>query len=145
MTDFPPEGGCMEKCALRMNCGHTCPKICHTSDRDHLLIECQEKCTRLCPVGHPCPKKCFKDCHPCMESVTKTLPCTHEQDVWCFKDPAQVFCKTVVWKVIYPAIYTFLNYANPELVNRFCRLAGMEWTCVVERPQQKPCALNFAG
>jgi hypothetical protein len=46
-----------------------------------------------------CPKKCFKDCNPCMERVTKMLPCTHEQMVLCHQDPANEFCQTPVWKV----------------------------------------------
>jgi hypothetical protein len=89
----------MNKCSFKMSCGHTCPKICHADDRDHALVKCKENCTRFCSVGHPCPKKCFKDCNPCMERVTKMLPCTHEQMVLCHQDPAKVFCQTSVWKV----------------------------------------------
>jgi hypothetical protein len=92
----------MNKCFSKMSCGHICPKICHLSDRDHVLFKCQESCTRFCPVGHPCPKKCFNDCNPCMEKVNKKLlPCTHEQPVSCYKDPATEFCQTSVWKVYF--------------------------------------------
>ncbi|KAI9558322.1 hypothetical protein GHT06_015075 [Daphnia sinensis] len=100
VADFPPEGGCMGKCATTMACGHICPKICHTNDREHAEFKCNENCTRFCPVGHPCPKKCFVDCKPCMVRVTKQLPCTHEQTVLCYKDPAEEFCQTPVWKIL---------------------------------------------
>jgi hypothetical protein len=96
----------MNKCSSKMSCGHICPKICHLSDRDHILFKCQESCTRFCPVGHPCPKKCFNDCNPCMEKVNKKLlPCTHEQLVSCYKDPATEFCQTLVWKVYFNLWY----------------------------------------
>jgi hypothetical protein len=50
-------------------------------------------------VGHSCLQKCFKDCNPCIKRLTKTLPCTHEQVVFCHQDPAKEFCRTDVWKV----------------------------------------------
>ncbi|XP_057379532.1 NFX1-type zinc finger-containing protein 1-like [Daphnia carinata] len=100
VADFPPEGGCMENCAVTMGCGHVCPRICHVNDRKHTQFKCKENCTRFCPVGHPCPKKCFADCNPCVVRVTKKLPCTHEQIVLCYKDPAKEFCQTPVWKIL---------------------------------------------
>ena len=99
MSDFPLEGGCMLKCATKMNCGHTCPKMCHANDRSHSIFKCREKCARSCPAGHPCPVKCFVNCPPCSVKVTKTLACLHEQVAKCHGDPAKEFCYTIVWKV----------------------------------------------
>ncbi|EFX71347.1 hypothetical protein DAPPUDRAFT_129702 [Daphnia pulex] len=91
VTDFPPEGGCMNKCSSKMPCGHICPKMCHADDRDHALVKCQELCTRFCPVGHPCPKKCFAVCNPC---VKRMIPeCGHEVDLPCSTEPTRALCK----------------------------------------------------
>jgi hypothetical protein len=122
----------MNKCSSKMPCGHICPKICHAGDRDHVLFECQENCIRFCSVGHPCPKKCFKDCNPCMERVTKMLPCTHEQMVLCHQDPTKVFCQTSVWKVfqISDCIPNFLfkkNKKKQKKKNRSFLIAAMAW------------------
>ena len=98
VVDFPPEGGCLEKCQSKMLCGHICPKLCHAEDRDHEVFKCQENCTRLCPDGHPCDKKCFIKCL-CRVKVMKTLPCGHEQEVECYQKTADVKCLTKMWKV----------------------------------------------
>ena len=98
--EFPPEGGCFKKCQTQMPCGHVCPQLCHSSDRQHAEFKCRENCTRSCSVGHPCPKKCLADCNPCRAKVVKRLPCSHEQQVECHEDVAKVFCTTRVWKVI---------------------------------------------
>ena len=89
----------MAKCLAEMPCGHSCPQMCHAMDRNHARFKCKEPCTRACPVGHPCPKECFKDCHPCLGKVAKTLPCSHEHVLACSEDPAEQFCPTMLWKV----------------------------------------------
>ena len=142
MTDFPPEGGCMNKCSSKMSCGHICPKICHANDRDH-LFKCQESCTRFCPVNHPCPKKCFEDCNPCMERVDKKLPCTHAQVVLCYKDPSTEFCQTSVWKVYFnygiaKCIITILFFNS----NRSCQIAATGWIYYAAHLFLKRCVLK---
>ena len=96
--DFPPEGGCLEKCLAKMLCSHFCPQLCHAQDRNHEQFQCQENCTRRCPEGHPCRNKCSDTCL-CREKVMKVFPCGHEQQVQCYEEPAKVFCLTKLWKV----------------------------------------------
>lgn len=136
----------MEKCVTTMGCGHICPKICHANnDREHTEFKCKENCTRFCPVGHPCPKKCFVDCKPCMVQVTKKLPCTHEQIVYCYKDLAKEFCQTPVWKVncISRLLLDHLLWNNGN-VCRFYHLVAMELIYCVERPFPKLYVPNLA-
>jgi hypothetical protein len=59
-----PEGGCTKPCNLRMDCGHTCPSLCHPyekTDSDptgHDKIICHKKCQRETKCGHPCQFEC---------------------------------------------------------------------------------------
>ena len=128
-SSFPPEGGCFGKCLAAMPCGHICPKICHSSDREHLNQRCNEACRRSCLQGHPCPKKCFEDCHPCMKQVTKVLPCGHTKLTSCYMDPAEEYCQTKVWKVSKNSGCLFvvvLSFPLWHLGNRFFQYADMK-------------------
>ena len=98
VTEFPPEGGCKEKCLVKMLCGHVCPMLCHARDRDHDEFKCMEKCTRRCPEGHSCVKRCSDTCL-CRVKVIKALLCQHQQEVECNKKPADVYCLTKMLKV----------------------------------------------
>ncbi|PYI11934.1 P-loop containing nucleoside triphosphate hydrolase protein [Aspergillus sclerotiicarbonarius CBS 121057] len=72
-----PEGGCAEKCRLRLNCGHICAVKCH-SERQHKAVRCMELCTRMRDCGHACAKKCHESCGECVEMVYNVpLPCGH--------------------------------------------------------------------
>ena len=52
---FSPEGGCTEKCAYRLDCGHQCTRSCHPDDPEHTSFKCLKPCARRCPNGdHPC-------------------------------------------------------------------------------------------
>jgi hypothetical protein len=33
-----PEGGCSERCGLRLNCGHSCVVKCHSNGKTFLLL-----------------------------------------------------------------------------------------------------------
>ncbi|RDW81247.1 uncharacterized protein DSM5745_04804 [Aspergillus mulundensis] len=46
-----PEGGCSEKCGLRLKCGHTCTFKCH-SKKLHEAVKCMEPCTVPRDCGH---------------------------------------------------------------------------------------------
>ncbi|KAJ8731482.1 hypothetical protein PYW07_004646 [Mythimna separata] len=85
---IPPEGGCYEKCNYQYHCGHKCQLYCHGYDREHINTLCTMKCERvLCDLGHECPLKCSADCQPCKVLVQKTLPCGHDMDIFCHRDP----------------------------------------------------------
>ncbi|RAK85590.1 hypothetical protein BO79DRAFT_272852 [Aspergillus costaricaensis CBS 115574] len=76
-TIHSPEGGCAEKCRLRLDCGHTCAVKCH-SERQHKAVKCMELCTRMKDCGHACPKKCHEQCGGCLQVVHNVLlPCGH--------------------------------------------------------------------
>lgn len=81
-----PNGGCLEKCSFRMNCGHGCPLRCHPIDPRHERIKCHEPCLRRpvqCKMGHSCPKECSQDCGEYTADVRATLPCGHAQIAEC--------------------------------------------------------------
>ncbi|KAH8805391.1 hypothetical protein F5884DRAFT_799194 [Xylogone sp. PMI_703] len=72
-----PEGGCSEKCGLRLICGHSCAVKCHSKSL-HRAVKCIELCTKTRPCGHLCSKKCGAPCGDCTEKVTNVvLPCGH--------------------------------------------------------------------
>ncbi|KAH9499460.1 NFX1-type zinc finger-containing protein 1 [Bulinus truncatus] len=90
-----PEGGCKQACGIRLECGHSCKRICHADDSDHKKNKCGEKCQQLCD-------KCQQSCngsHKCGEhdvcrlKVNKRIPiCGHMQRVPCFVEPNQFEC-----------------------------------------------------
>ncbi|CAB3261339.1 unnamed protein product [Arctia plantaginis] len=83
-----PEGGCLRKCNYMYTCGHRCVLYCHGYDRGHVETKCFEPCERvLCDLGHVCPLKCSMDCGECKVYVRKKLPCGHEMDVFCHREP----------------------------------------------------------
>ena len=92
-----PEGGCLEDCTTRLQCGHSCGRKCHHDDMDHSCYRCTKRCSRTCEREHPCREPCFKcfpsTCPPCTELVEKTLPlCGHIATVRCYKNPQQILC-----------------------------------------------------
>ncbi|RPA90894.1 hypothetical protein L873DRAFT_1753088 [Choiromyces venosus 120613-1] len=97
---FSPEGGCMERCEWRLDCGHPCPTKCH-SETLHRNGVCMVECERAFKhCDHSCPKPCGFDCGRCETSVPGTwLPCGHPSSALkCFQlqDLAQVKCQTMV-------------------------------------------------
>ena len=89
-----PEGGCMEPCKARLDCGHTCQMVCHPNDPQHLEYKCRQKCGKSCDVGHKCNRMCYQDCGPCTVRVAKLMPnCLHVQQVPCHMDQGHFPCK----------------------------------------------------
>jgi hypothetical protein len=44
--DNVPEGGCLQRCASELPCGHTCERVCHIHNREHINMLCMEPCER---------------------------------------------------------------------------------------------------
>uniref|UniRef100_A0A158P8R5 RNB domain-containing protein n=1 Tax=Angiostrongylus cantonensis TaxID=6313 RepID=A0A158P8R5_ANGCA len=82
-----PEGGCMESCNTKLQCGHICPRRCHPID-DHATWKCEQPCLRKCQderYGHPCSRMCWEDCGKCVRMVVVSLGCGHmSSDVHCY-------------------------------------------------------------
>ncbi|XP_050350709.1 NFX1-type zinc finger-containing protein 1-like [Nymphalis io] len=94
-----PEGGCLVKCNYNLPCLHACPLVCHPYDPGHATIVCPLKCERIiCELKHVCPLMCKKKCEPCKQIMTKTLPCGHSKEVFCYLNPQdpKIKCLTSV-------------------------------------------------
>ena len=91
-----PEGGCQEKCTVRLDCGHSCPRLCHPVDMEHKLIKCRQRCPKLLECGHICGQVCWRcktACLPCSELVVKKIDrCGHEIKMPCHRDPSSYPC-----------------------------------------------------
>ena len=88
-----PEGGCLEKCAFRLYCGHSCPRLCHPIDQEHKKAKCNQKCPNILKCGHKCRYKCFQcksGCRPCSEPVAKMIMCGHKIEMPCHQDPSTI-------------------------------------------------------
>lgn len=103
---FSPEGGCQERCILRLSCGHVCINKCH-SDSLHSAVRCLEECLRTKKgCSHLCPKFCGDPCHSkCQIKMSDiTLPCQHTRS-WlpCYQAqaPETVHCSEPV-EIIMP-------------------------------------------
>ena len=91
-----PNGGCLEKCQHRLECGHSCPQMCHPSSHEN--FKCEKPCARNivgCNVlGHKCLKLCYEMCdNNCMYPVERVLNCGHKKDLPCSDDPDIAKCK----------------------------------------------------
>ena len=99
-----PEGGCQKQCNTRLQCGHTCTRLCHPYDREHKRYKCNKQCTKILSCGHKCKSRCFQcieKCQPCNEIVTKPHPrCTHNIDIPCHMDPSKVSCQLQCTKLL---------------------------------------------
>ncbi|PWW74664.1 hypothetical protein C7212DRAFT_358855 [Tuber magnatum] len=101
---FSPEGGCMQRCEWRLDCGHPCVKKCH-SNTLHRNTVCMDECERTYKhCDHPCPKPCGVACGNCVVSVSGVvLPCRHESStLMCFElqNLAGVKCKREVKRTL---------------------------------------------
>ncbi|XP_069003772.1 NFX1-type zinc finger-containing protein 1 [Embiotoca jacksoni] len=98
-----PEGGCIQPCQFRLNCGHVCSRVCHPYDPEHKKYKCDKKCQKiLCDQGHRCTLLCSKDCpKKCPVKVEKILPlCEHTQMVPCHQDPKTFSCQAPCQKLL---------------------------------------------
>ncbi|XP_046965728.1 NFX1-type zinc finger-containing protein 1-like [Vanessa cardui] len=99
-----PEGGCLLKCNYNLPCLHACPLVCHGYDPGHATIICPFQCERIiCELDHVCPLMCREKCEPCKQKITKTLPCGHDMEIFCYLKPQDpsIKCLTTV-SVILP-------------------------------------------
>ena len=91
-----PEGGCLQKCAARLRCGHSCNRLCHPIDKEHRNMKCHQECDKSLNCGHNCEQKCYKckgGCPPCTKAVIKRLnSCCHEVKMPCNVDPSTFAC-----------------------------------------------------
>ncbi|KAF8813222.1 P-loop containing nucleoside triphosphate hydrolase protein, partial [Phlegmacium glaucopus] len=96
LPQFAPDGGCLENCESRLNCGHLCPFKCHCDDPNHVAVTCSQPCRRLCARDHPCQKDCRYDCGQCQFKVANVqLPCGHTKasvPCWQLDSLGEVFC-----------------------------------------------------
>ena len=94
-------GGCTMPCGDRLDCGHSCDKLCHASDEYHKKGFCYKMCANSCPSNHKCQQLCHypRNCR-CKVSVLKTPSCGHEQLVECGKDPDKVKCQFTCEKIL---------------------------------------------
>ena len=91
-----PNGGCLQKCQHRLECGHACPQMCHPSDHEN--FKCEKPCARNvenCDVlGHTCTKLCHETCDSiCKYPVDKVLNCGHKMALACSYDINIAKCK----------------------------------------------------
>ena len=99
-----PEGGCQQPCATRLQCGHTCLKLCHPYDREHKKYKCRKPCGRTLSCGHQCKRMCHQctdGCQLCNEEIRKKIPfCGHLVLMPCSADPACVDCTELCDKTL---------------------------------------------
>jgi len=81
-----PAGGCVEICGIRLSCGHSCPLVCHPSNKNHSLYKCRKKCKKTLSCSHKCKGSCFEckdECVPCQVRIMKDLTCGHTINIKC--------------------------------------------------------------
>ena len=91
-----PNGGCLERCQHRLECGHACPQMCHPNGHDN--FRCEKPCTRNvsgCDIpGHKCTQVCWQMCDSiCEYPVDKVLNCGHTKTIACSHDAEIEKCK----------------------------------------------------
>jgi hypothetical protein len=100
---YSPEGGCMQACVDRLDCGHRCGARCH-SESMHKVFQCEQPCQRQHqPCGHPCQKAtCGEPCGKCTVPLDNIqLPCGHfKNSVACHltQNVASISCNVKVSK-----------------------------------------------
>ena len=92
-----PEGGCIEICNYRLECGHSCSRRCHNTDPEHKQSVCRKPCQRLCKKGeHRCKSLCYEECPPCCARVTRTFQaCGHTQEMYCHEEKCNCVCENL--------------------------------------------------
>ena len=91
-----PNGGCLEKCQHRLECGHACPQMCHPNGHEN--FKCEKPCAKNvmgCNVlDHKCTKLCYEICDfPCQYLVSKVLDCKHTMTLACSYDVSIAKCE----------------------------------------------------
>ena len=127
-----PEGGCQQKCSVRLNCGHSCPRLCHPIDKEHEYVHCRQKCSKILKCGHYCKNLCWKckdGCLPCNEIVMKRIySCGHEIQMQCHEDPFTYSCTKPCERVLK------CGHLCQELCSKLCTRK-----CFTDVPKKLPC------
>ena len=139
-----PDGGCLRRCEVRLECGHACKRLCHPRDTRHKEYVCGEPCARnIKDCSHPCPRRCSEDClEQCEVEVEKALPCCgHMAKVKCGADLESVPCTEQCSKTL-SCGHTCQNYCKKpctteckELVKRSDMPCGHEVTIACSAPK----------
>lgn len=126
---------CRKPCPVSMICGHKCPEEC--SHRHPASYLCMEPCTKpRLSCLHPCVKRCSEPCGPCVEKVTRTLPCGHSVEMLCSQDVTKLKCKEKC-----PRTLPGCSHACP----RICHAGPCEDICqVIVQKRQPLCQKSSA-
>lgn len=97
-TSLVPEGGCSQPCNSRLPCGHSCSKLCHFIDEEHIDFyqQCPKRCDKIiCERDHRCSRICHygEKCGNCTVPVDKLRQeCQHIVRVACSANPSKAYC-----------------------------------------------------
>ncbi|KAH7438223.1 hypothetical protein KP509_04G006300 [Ceratopteris richardii] len=86
------DGGCGRDCDYLLDCGHRCPKNCHSGGHEEIV--CPRPCCWRLPCGHQCMQKCHgrTKCPPCGQKVSRLHPfCHHTILVPCITSEFDIF------------------------------------------------------
>lgn len=125
-----PEGGCSQRCAQRLKCGHACVSSCH-SDVLHSAVRCLEPCPRPKPgCEHLCDRHCGDPCETkCRNKVSGViLPCRHRPKTllcWQAQNPSLEYCKETLDRTV-PGCNHVIKTRCVDNV------AGTEFACTAE-------------
>ncbi|CAH2283721.1 Hypothetical predicted protein [Pelobates cultripes] len=164
-----PEGGCMNLCEYRLDCGHVCTLRCHPYDPEHKSFKCLKECIKVpCENGHKCTKPCGEPCGKCSQMVPKKIStCGHMQDMSCSFSPDKFVCKEPCTKILecgHPCVRTcgqICTQKCPEKVDiilecghsnkTLCHLksdvamTGEKLICKVHCQEELPCGHSCPG
>ncbi|KAK0497757.1 hypothetical protein EDD18DRAFT_1159213 [Armillaria luteobubalina] len=80
-----PDGGCLEPCNTKLNCGlHACPSLCHRL-QDHSKTACRQKITSQCPEGHFQSRECSERAVQCCRKCT-SAESIQQEELWRQRD-----------------------------------------------------------
>ncbi|GBC02767.1 hypothetical protein RclHR1_04800007 [Rhizophagus clarus] len=120
---FSPDGGCYEKCKVRLTCGHACTYKCHSDNPKHIGIKCFKPCAKpQQKCKHPCQKQCFEKCGRCDYPIGKlVLPCDHELSnakCWQEQEKETFYCREYVTREL---LYCEHSKCSTSVENVKCR------------------------
>ncbi|KYR00595.1 NF-X1-type zinc finger-containing protein [Tieghemostelium lacteum] len=133
ISDFNkvPDGGCNKRCSHRMDCGHQCPRHCHSDDKDHMNVTCTKPCEKIHEkCGHVCPKHCGDSCGKCNKQIDKKPPnCYHVDKYPCYMPEKDIACQKPCEKTLK------CGHKCPQSCYKSC----INVQCAVEVMKTLPC------
>jgi hypothetical protein len=82
ISEYSPDGGCPERCAKVLECGHPCTKRCHVGQCSKCLVACPDKC----PRGHTVVRLCSEANPPdCKHVISWKCPFGHALSGLCHR------------------------------------------------------------